>query len=92
MCDSVCDTHVTQGALSVGSLELRPGEEELCLLEWTLEWLLLKVLIKWKGQLASCYWLDPPQSSYRGRYCFSEQFIKKCSVSVNAEDVVMCVF
>lgn len=42
MCDSVCDTHVTQGALSVGSLELRPWEEELCLLERTQEGSLLR--------------------------------------------------
>lgn len=37
--------------------------------------------------MASCYWLDPPQSSNKGGYCFSEQFIKKCFVSVNAEGV-----
>ena len=77
--------------MSVGSLELSLGEEELCLLEWTLEWSLLKAPIKWRGQMASCSWLDPLQSSNRGGYCFSEQLIKKCSVSVNAEDVVMCV-
>lgn len=91
MCDSVCDTRVTQRALSVGSLELRPGEEELCLLEWTLEWSLLKVPIKRRGQMASCYWLDLLQSSNRGGYCFPEHLIKKCFVSVNAEDVCVCV-
>lgn len=47
---------------------------------------------KVEGQMASCSWLDLPQSTGRGCDCFSERFIKNCFLSVNAEDVCVVFF